>query len=358
MGKKTIVQFYSILPLCPTAHGAPTDGPGSLYQTSLSPIPYPDITNLKKSETTKGPKGEFFVYDLRGPTRSATPQIPIQESGVKKSRTAERPEESKRSDLFIDSIESILNLKTRSNGEETGVPSKERYLVSRVLHDQGRQKGALSNKIASPTYSYEAEIFRRTHTPQTDKLDKVKGDAPGIEMFRVPIAQRRRSNASGKHPLLSKVQELFRREQISDNPIPHPPPEDSDVHNSLGNKRDLVFADDTSKILERKTLLYSEPSYKPTGGERARQEPIDPRRLISILGDPVPFKRRNIAENVDTSRASKRIHLKLRPWVHMHRRGRVRGIHHRKAFFKHHRKTAGPKYDNWDQTDQSNYKVI
>ena len=352
-----------MLPLSTSAQGAPTDGAGSMYQTPTSPIPHPDTTNLKKSETTKGPKEEFFVYDLRGPTSSATPQIPIQESGVKKSRTAERPEGRKRSGVLIDSVESILNLKTRSNVEETGVSSKERYLVSRVLHDQGRQKGVLmSNKIAVPTYSYKAEIFRRTHMPRTGKVDKFKGDAPGMEMFRVPITHRRRSNASGKYPLLSKVQELSRREQISGNPIPHPPPEDTD-RDSLGTKRDLVFSDDTSKILERKTLLYSEPSYKPTGGERVRQEPIDPRRLISILGDPVPFKRRNIAENMDTimdttSRASKKMHSKLRPWVHMHRRGRARGVHHRKALFKHHRKAAGPNYDNWDQTEQSDYKVI
>ena len=327
---------------------------------------------LKKSETTKGLRDKLLVYSL--PTHIATPQRPLAENGVKKSSTAQRPEENKRSRLIIGSIESILKLKTHPDIEEAGVATKERYLVSRVLQDRESKPGTLlSRKIEIPSYNYEGEVFRRVQAPRVPtpwapmngdlaaKTLSISISRPGesnndsiaseVGLFRRGQTSRNAiphppTEGTGGDSLASEVG-LFRRGQTSRNPIPHPPLEGTGG-DSLGKKRTFVFTDDTSKILERKTLLYSEPLYRP----QIRKEPVDPRRLISILGDPLPFKRSDIATNQDTSRARKRMHVNVEHWRHMHRKGHRRGAHHRKAHFKHHRKAIAPNYENWDQDEQ------
>ena len=306
--------------------------------------------SLKKSETEKGLRDKFISYSLHSPTHGATPQSPQEENGVKKSSTAQRPEESKRSGLIIGSVESILNFKTHPTVEEEGVTTKERYLVSRVLQDRESKKGTLlSRKIEMPTYNYEADMFRRFQTPRVPTSWTPVNSELSTKTLSISISPPRGSIDTSSDSLGSEV---FRRGQTSRNPIPHPSPEGTGG-DSLGKKRTFVFSDDTSKILERKTLLYSEPLYRP----QIRKQPIDPRRLISILGDPLPFKRSDIARNQDASRARKRVHVHVRHWRPMHRKGHRRGAHHRKAHFKHHRKAMAPKYENWDQDEQAENMV-
>ena len=297
-------------------------------------------------------------------SNGATPQQPLQEEGVKKSSTAGRPVTRKRSDLVLDSIESNFNFKTHPNAEQTRVTTDESFLVSRVLHDQDKMlygKGtAVSKRLrtSTPAYNYEAEVFRRRiQTPRMpmDSADGVfrvakkavfrTGEEPRIHIFRP------RSEGADRDPLPSET-EVYRRGQTSRNPIPHPPTEDTGG-DSLGNKRGLVFSDDTSKILERKTLLYSEPFYRPTNGVPGRNDRIDPRRLISILGDPLPaYKRSNIAGNQGAFHTGKRVQVAADPWSNMIRKGHARGAHHRKARFRHHREgLLALEKESWDQDE-------
>ena len=185
------------------------------------------------------------------PTYRATPQIPEEEVGVKKSSTAKRPVEF-RSGLISaqDSIEAILNFKTHPSMEETRV-TEEANLVSRVLHDQ-------------------------------DKLKMLYGKGTSAsKKFVIPDYN-------------SAM--LFRRDQTSRYPIPRPQTDSSE------GKRGLVLPGDTTNILRRKTLLYSEPSYRPSGGTSTGKEVhTDPRQLISILGDPLPYKRSDISHHEPSS---------------------------------------------------------
>lgn len=346
-----------------TAQGAPTDGRRRLYQTSESPIPHPDTSSLKKSATASRLRDRFIVYNPGRPTHSATPQIPLQEEGVKKSSTAGRPVDRKRSGLIIDSIESILNFKTHPNIDKTGVTTEGSFLVSRVLDDRDKMKlygkgTPLSKKLEIPTYNYEAEVFRRLQTPLDPGIVRIPSDNSDGDLLATESAVFRRDEISpiprpkfkgSDEDSLAPEAEVFRRGQVS---IPHPPPEGTGG-DSLGNKRTLVFSDDTSKILKRKTLLYSEPLYRPTDSASDRNVRIDPRRLISILGDPWPYKRSGIAGKPDNSHASKRVRIIDGPWWNMHRKGRTRGTHHRKARFRHHRAEAlALNRENWDRDKQ------
>ena len=234
-----------------TVDGAPTEGRRRLFQTSANPIPHPDSMSLKKSATANRLSQRFMWINVGRPTHRATPQIPEEEVGVKKSSTAKRPA-ARRSGLISgqDSIEAILNFKTHPDMGETRV-TEEGNLVSRVLHDQ-------------------------------DKLKMLYGKGTSASKeFVIPAYD-------------SAM--LFRRDQTSRNPIPRPQTDSSE------GKRGLVLPGDTTNILRRKTLLYSEPSYRPSGGTSTGKEVhTDPRQLISILGDPLPYKRSDISHKEASS---------------------------------------------------------
>ena len=117
----------------------------------------------------------------------------------------------------------------------------------------------------------------------------------------------------------------------------------------MGSKRALIFSDDTAKILERKTLLYSEPFYRPTGALE-KNEHLDPRRLISILGDPLPvYKRSDFADQNGVTMVRVGTESRRKP----HSKGQVRRAHHRKAHFRPHRQRfLDSKKENWDQDEE------
>lgn len=221
------------------------------------------------------------------PTHRATPQIPEEEVGVKKSSTAERPIE-RRSGLITaqDSIEAILNFKTHPNMEEARV-TEEGNLVSRVLHDQ-------------------------------DKLKMLYG-----------------KGSSSSKKLVIPVYEsatVFRRDQTSRNPIPRPQRE-KDVADSSEGKRGLVLPGDTTNILRRKTLLYSEPSYRPSGGTSTGKEVhTDPRQLISILGDPLPYKRSDISYHESPSTRRKKGQESAKPWGNVNKKRRRKRAYRKESF--------------------------
>lgn len=221
------------------------------------------------------------------PTHRATPQIPEEEVGVKKSSTAERPIE-RRSGLITaqDSIEAILNFKTHPNMEEARV-TEEGNLVSRVLHDQ-------------------------------DKLKMLYG----------------KGSSSSKKLVIPAYESAtaFRRDQTSRNPIPRPQRE-KDVADSSEGKRGLVLPGDTTNILRRKTLLYSEPSYRPSGGTSTGKEVhTDPRQLISILGDPLPYKRSDISYHESPSTRRKKGQESAKPWGNVNRKRRRKGAYRKESF--------------------------
>ena len=265
-----------------SAHGAPTDGRRRFFQTSASPIPHPDTMSLKKSATKNGLNNEFMWINFGRPTQGATPQKPEEEIGVKKSSTAERPVE-RRSGLTAiqDSVESILNFKTHPNVEEKKVTG-EGNLVSRILHDNDNLnmlygKGiTISKKLMIP--GYEGVAFGR--------------DA-----------------------------------------IPHPPTE-KDVADSSEGKRTQTFADETSKILQRKTLLYSKPVYRPTGGTSiwVGGTRTDPRQLISILGDPLPYRRSDIANQESPSVREENLQDTTESWENVNRDTHKKGGHRKERF--------------------------
>lgn len=243
--------------------------------------------SLKKSATADRLNNRFMYISVGRPTQRATPQIPEDEIGVKKSNTAERPVERRRGLIAVqDSIESILNFKTHPNLEEARVTG-EGNLVSRDLHDQIKLKmlygkgASISKKFVIPTFE-------------------------GV---------------------------VIRRDQTSRDPIPHPATE-KDVVDSSEGKRTLMFSDDTPKILRRKTLLYSEPLYRPTGGTSTGKEEVrtDPRQLISILGDPLPYKRSDIAKQEASSAREEKKQESDEPWKNVNRKKHIKGAHRKERF--------------------------
>ena len=244
-----------------TVQGAPTEGRRRMFQTSANPIPRPDTMSLKKSATANGLNGRFIWFNVRRPTQAATPQLPQEEVGVKKSSTAERPVEARRGLITVhDSIESILNFKTHPNLEEAKI-TQQGNLFSRVLHDQDRL-----------LYGKGQSISRKLVVPNPDVV-------------------------------------AFQRNKKYRDFIPRPQRQ-RPVASLSGRKRNLEFPHDTSNILRRKTLLYTEPAYRPTGGTRVGKEVhIDPRQLVSILGDPLPYRRTNIANHNTPSVVSKRVQV-------------------------------------------------
>ena len=265
-----------------TVDGAPTEGRRRLFQTSANPIPHPDSTSLKKSATANRLSHRFMWINVGRPTQRATPQIPEEEVGVKKSSTAERPVE-RRSGVITahDSIEAILNFKTHPNMEEARV-TEEGNLVSRVLHNQ-------------------------------DKLKMLYGKGTSTsKKFVIPDYE-------------SAM--VFRRDQTSRNPIPRPQTDYSE------GKRGLVLPGDTMNILRRKTLLYSEPSYRPSGGTSTGKEVhTDPRQLISILGDPLPYKRSDISYHEVASTRRKKGHGRAKSWGKENRERRTKGAHRKERY--------------------------
>lgn len=215
---------------------------------------------------------------------------------MKKSSTAERPVE-RRSSLVTaqDSIEAILNFKTHPNMEETRV-TEEGNLVSRVLHDQEKLKMLYGKGIS------------------TSK----KFVIPDYESAMV-----------------------FRRDQTSRNPIPRPQTDSSE------GKRGLVLPGDTTNILRRKTLLYSEPSYRPSGGTSTGKEVhTDPRQLISILGDPLPYKRSDISYHEASSTRRKKAHGSAKRWGNESRERRKKGAHREERFMDS--ENSGPDIQDVD----------
>ena len=171
------------------------------------------------------------------------------------------------------------------------------------------------------------------------------------------------SNESKLQPHLRKLKngdkysqtadkQRFRRGQTSRNPIPHPPSQSSSW-DPKENKRTFAFTDDTSKILQRKTLLYSDPFYRPTGVASSREEPIDPRRLISILGDPVPSKKNIIPRRLKVSKGSKKIESS----GYVLRKGREKGSSYKRGHLRHPRKIKSMKFKHWDQDERIRHKV-
>ena len=262
--------------------GAPTEGRRRLFQTSANPIPRPDSTSLKKSATANRLSHRFMWINVGRPTHRATPQIPEEEVGVKKSSTAKKPVERRTGVITAqDSIEEILDFKTHPNMEEARI-TKEGNLVSRILHDQE-----------------DLKMLYGKGTPTSKK-------------FVIPAYE----SAT-----------VFRRDQTSRNPIPSPQTDSSE------GKRGLVLSGDTTNILRRKTLLYSEPSYRPSGGSSTGKEVhTDPRQLISILGDPLPYKRSDISYHEVPSASRKKGHGRAKSWGNENEERRAEGAHTEESF--------------------------
>ena len=310
--------------------------------------------SLKKSETINLLRNKLRFYNVlvNWPTKSATPQRPFEESAVKKSNTEGRPLERKQNlNFFLDS-------RPNADHEKANNSSEENFIVTGALQDEdqlsfGREN--MRSKInKAPTYKYEEGFLRRKKTPIMPS-DNSDGEllAAKARVFKMGKATRKAlslplsENTFSRDSLESKT-EVYRREQTSRDSIPHLPPENN-VGESLGNKRALIFSDDTAKILERKTLLYSEPFYRPTGALE-KNEHLDPRRLISILGDPLPvYKRSDFADQ----NAVTMVRVDTESRREQHSKGRVRRAHHRKAHFRPHRQQfLDSKKENWDQDEE------
>lgn len=260
---------------------------------------------MKKSATENGLNGKYIWVKVgQRPLYQATPQIPEVEGGVKKSSTAKRPVERRNGIIALqDSVESILHFKTHSNLEQARV-TKEGNLFSRVLHDQDKLKmlygkgESISKKLLIPTYE-------------------------GVGSFR--------------------------RDQTSRNHIPRPQTEG--VADSSEGKRTLVSLDDATKILRRKTVLYSEPSYRPTSGAFAiKQLHTDPRQLISFLGDPISYKRSDIVNYEASSVRKKKVQVAAEPERNVNRKERAKGAHRKQRFMDPRGQAL--RQENWDQDVQ------
>ena len=309
--------------------------------------------SLKKSDTTNLLRNKLRFYNVLAswPTKSATPQRPFEESAVKKSNTEGRPLERQQNlNLFLDHRASISeNSKTLPNAEKANNSFEERFLVSGVFQDEDQlsfgQEIMRSKINKMPTYKYKEGVLRRNQTPSMP-LDISDGEllAAKAGVFKMGKAT---SSAFSTDSLESKT-EVYRRKQTSRDSIPHLPPENN-VGESLGSKRALIFSDDTAKILERKTLLYSEPFYRPTGAVE-KNEHLDPRRLISILGDPLPVYKRSVFADQN---GVKMVRIGTEPRREPNSKGRVRRAHHRKAHFRPHRQEfLDSKKENWDQDEE------
>jgi len=301
--------------------------------------------SLKKSETTNLLRNKLRFYNVLAswPTKSATPQRPIEESAVKKSNTEGRPVERKQNlNLFLDSRPNADHEKANNSSEEDFIVSEDLQDEDQLSFGQENMRSKI-NKIT--TYKYEEGVLRRKQTPIMP-LDNSDGEllAAKAGVFKMGKAT---SSAFSRDSLESKT-EVYRRRQTSRDSIPHPPPENN-VGESLGSKRALIFSDDTAKILERKTLLYSEPFYRPTGALE-KNEHLDPRRLISILGDPLPvYKRSDFADQNGVKMVRIGTESRRKP----HSKGRVRRAHHRKAHFRPHRQEfLDSKKESLDQDEE------
>lgn len=310
--------------------------------------------SLKKSETTNLLRNKLRFYNVLAnwPTKSATPQRPFEESAVKKSNTEERPVERKQNlNLFLDS-------RPNADHEEANNSSEEDFIVSEALQDEDQlsfgQENMRSKINKLPTYKYEEGVLRRKQTPimpLNNSDGKLLAAKAGV--FKMGKATRRalslpHSESPFSRDSLESKTEVYRRRQTSRDSIPHLPPENN-VRESLGSKRALIFSDDTAKILERKTLLYSEPFYRPTGALE-KNEHLDPRRLISILGDPLPvYKRSDFADQNGVKMVRVGTESRRKPQS----KGRVRRAHHRKAHFRPHRQEfLGSKKENWNLDEE------
>lgn len=252
----------------------------------------------------------------------------------------------------------FLGSRPNADHEKASNSSSEDFLVPGALQDEDRlsfgQENMRSKINKLPTYKYEEGVLRRKQTPTmlSDNSDEellaaktgdfTKGKATG-RALSLPHSE----STFSRDSLESKT-EVYRRKQTSRDSIPRLPPENN-VGESLGSKRALIFSDDTAKILERKTLLYSEPFYRPTGALE-KNEHLDPRRLISILGDPLPvYKRSNFADQNGVTMVRIGTESRRKP----HSKGRVRRAHHRKAHFRPHRQGfLDSKKENWDQDEE------
>ena len=288
-----------------------------MYQTSANPIPHPDTESLKKSQMFRKLREKLIFYDLRGPTRDGTPQRASDENGEKKSSTR-RPAKNKRSlrNSNIASNESKLKSRTGSTFKVVDVGLKGKTIISNGIE-----------RYTAIRKQPEVKIFRRLQ-PHLRKLKN------GDKYSQTADKQR------------------FRRGQTSRNPIPHPPSE-SNSWDPKENKRTFALTDDTSKILQRKTLLYSDPFYRPTGVASSREEPIDPRRVISILGDPVPSKKNIIPRRLKVSKGSKKIESS----GYVLRKGREKGSSYKRGHLRHPRKIKSTKFKHWDQDERIRHKV-
>ena len=325
-----------------------------MYQTSANPIPHPDLESLKKSKMFTELREKLIFYDLNGPTKDTTPQRPTQEKGVKKSST-ERPARNKRCkdsvNYFSESMLKPIGLKTH-------------HLIARAKTGETKTQNLerrMSLKVEIPTKKRKAEMVKRVRKPSSSNnsmaLDKSNSKQMAAKVIRGTRPHIDPSNNSGKYsPALDTG--VFPRGQTSRDFIPHPPPESTARDSMAEKKRTVDFPDETSKVLQRKTLLYSDPLYRPTGVATNREEPIDPRRLISILGDPVPSKRRKIPRKLDIFQARlNRANDNDGALKYVLRKGRVKSAHHKRPHFKHPRKAKTLKFKNWDQDKRTRGKV-
>lgn len=330
-----------------------------MYQTSANPIPHPDTESLKKSQMFRELREKLIFYDLQGPTRDGTPQRASDENGEKKSSTG-RPARNNRSlrNSNIASTESKLKSRTRptfkvidvglkgitaiSNGENNKAESeKERFVSNKIIKLSKDNRKAQVEKNGGTPHLPNRSIERYTDIRKQ----------PELKIFRRLQPHPRKLKNGDKYSQTADKQR-FRRGQTSRNPIPHPPSESSSW-DPKENKRTFALTDDTSQILQRKTLLYSDPIYRPTGVASSREEPIDPRRLISILGDPVPSKKSTIPRKLKVYTGSKKIECP----GYLLRKGREKSSRHKRGHLRHPRKVKGMKLKNWDEDERIRHKV-
>lgn len=342
-----------------TVHGASENVKRMKYQTSDNPIPHPDAESLKKSQMFRELREKLIFYDLKGSTRDETPQRASDENGVKKSST-ERPARNKRSlgNSNAASTETNLKLRTHSTFKVVDVGLKGNKNISSGENNkaESEKERLVSNKIIKLSKdNRKAEMEKNGGAPRlpNESIERYTDirKQPEVKIFRrlEPHLPKLKNGDKYSQPA---DKERFRRGQTSRNPIPHPPPE-STSWDPKENKRTFALTDDTSKVLQRKTLLYSDPFYRPTGVVSSREEPIDPRRLISILGDPVPLRKNTIPRKLDVSDENKKVGSS----GYLLRKGREKGSRYKRGHSRHHREVKGMKFKNWDQDERIRHKV-
>lgn len=324
-----------------------------MYQTSANPIPHPDAESLKKSQMFRELREKLIFYDLRGPTRDGTPQRASDENGEKKSSTG-RPARHKRSlrNSNIASNESKLKSRTRSTFKVVDVGLKGKTIISNGENNkaESERERFVSNKIIKLSKGMrKAKVEKNGGAPRLPNRSIERYTE--VKIFR-RLQPHLRKLKNGEIYSQTADKQRFRRGQTSRNPIPHPPSE-SNSWDPKENKRTFALTDDTSKILQRKTLLYSDPLYRSTGVASSREEPIDPRRLISILGDPVPSKKDTIPRKLKVSKGSKKIESS----GYVLRKGREKGSSYKRGHLSHPRKVKSMKFKHWDQDERIRHKV-